>query len=406
MILHVDMDAFYAAVEQRDNPKLKGLPVIVGGPSTGRGVVCAASYEAREYGVHSAMPTSRAERLCPHAVFLPARMDHYAKISAEIREVFQRYTPLVEPLSLDEAFLDVTGSLRLFKANEAEIGQRIQRNIRDELGLVASVGVAPNKFLAKIASDLEKPAGFVVVPEGGVQGFLDPLPLSRIWGIGAVTGVAFDRLGIRTIGQLRTLGLDSLQAQFGDFGAHVWKLAHGVDDRSVVPDRAAKSLSHETTLATDTDDPDVIRAWLLELSDQVGRRLRRTERMGKTINLKLKFFDFRLTTRAKTLPNPTNLTREIYDAVLELYEQRVTRKCPVRLIGVGVAGFAVDDSSRQTMLFEETAHRRAEKTDMAADAIRDRFGHQALSRGSQMLHRTKHRPMPRVEKEDKKPPCD
>ena len=397
MILHVDMDAFYAAVEQRDDPSLRGRPVIVGGPSTVRGVVCAASYEAREFGVHSAMPTSQAARLCPDGIFLPARMDHYAEVSRKIREIFHQYTPIVEPLSLDEAFLDVTGSMRFFKTNEEGIGRQIQMQIRDELRLVASVGVAPNKFLAKIASDLDKPAGFVFVSPEQVQAFLDPLPISRIWGVGKVTAVAFDRLGVRTIEQVRKLNLEALQASLGaDFGEHVWNLSRGIDHRSVVPDRAAKSISHEITLATDTDEKDVIRAWLLELADQVARRLRRAERSGQTVHLKLRYFDFRMITRSKTLLNPTNLTQEIFEAVDEMFEHRVERRDPVRLIGVGISRFP-DEPKRQKLLFEEESHDRNEKADLAADAIRDRFGHAALSRGSRLLHNTKHRAQPRPE---------
>lgn len=219
MILHIDMDAFYCSVEERDNPSLVGNPVIVGGTAEGRGVVAAANYEARKYGIHSAMASARANRLCPHAVVIRPRIDYYAEVSQQIRKIFEQFTPIIEPLSLDEAFLDAAGSESLFGPS-AEIGRQIKHRIRDELQLVASVGVAPNKFLAKIASDVRKPDGFVVVEEGDVQSFLDPLPVGRIWGVGKVTGRAFEKLRITTIGQLRNLSLDSLIDLFGTSGEH------------------------------------------------------------------------------------------------------------------------------------------------------------------------------------------
>ena len=249
MILHVDMDAFYASVEARDRPELAKRPVIVGGTAEGRGVVAAANYVARQFGVHSAMPCATAKRLCPHAVFLPSRIDYYGQVSGKIREIFCRFTPIVEPLSLDEAFLDVTGSRKLFGA-AVDIGRKIKQVIGEEIRLVASVGVAPNKSLAKIASDLEKPNGFVVVQPNNIEAFLEPLPVERIWGIGRQGSQVLHRMGIRTIGQLRQLPLDWLENHFGNNAQHFWQLARGIDDRAVVPDREAKSISHETTFAT------------------------------------------------------------------------------------------------------------------------------------------------------------
>ena len=267
MILHCDMDAFYASVEERERPELVGQPVIVGGEK--RGVVAAANYVARKYGIHSAMPAVTAHRLCPHGIFLPPRIGYYAEVSHQIREIFERFTPLVEPLSLDEAFLDVTGSEPLF-GSAAEIGQKIKQTIHQELRLVVSVGVASNKFLAKIASDIGKPDGFVVVEPGQEQEFLDPLPVERLWGVGKQGSKVFERLGIRTIGQLRQWPMETLVSRFGSQGEYLWQLAHGIDDRPVVPEREAKSISHETTFEEDVDDMEVLRAWLLDLTEQVG----------------------------------------------------------------------------------------------------------------------------------------
>jgi DNA polymerase-4 len=271
MILHVDMDAFYASIEERDRPELVGRPVIVGGTPQGRGVVAAANYVVRKFGVHSAMPTATALRLCPQAIVVPPRMGHYAEISDQIREIFLRYTPLVEPLSLDEAFLDVHGTEQLF-GPPVVVARRIKQDIWQETQLVASVGVAPNKFLAKIASDLEKPDALVVVDPDGVQQFLDPLPVGRLWGVGRVTGGTLERMGVVTIGVLRRLAPETLAEHFGSQGEHFWKLANGIDDRTVVPDREAKSISHETTFPADIRDRETLRAWVLELAEHVGRR--------------------------------------------------------------------------------------------------------------------------------------
>ena len=242
MILHVDMDAFYASIEEREHPDLIGLPVIVGGTPRGRGVVAAANYAARAFGIHSAMPARQAAKLCPNAVFLPTRIDYYAKVAEQIRDIFQAFTPHVEPLSLDEAFLDVRESQQLFGTPES-IGRQIQQTIYHQLKLVASVGIAPNKFLAKIASDLEKPAGFVIVHNNAIQTFLDPLPVRRLWGVGPVTAAGLEQLGIQTIGQVRLLPADILDARFGRHGKHLWNLAQGIDDRPVITDKAARSIS-------------------------------------------------------------------------------------------------------------------------------------------------------------------
>lgn len=381
MILHVDMDAFYASVEQRDDPTLVGKPVIVGGSAEGRGVVAAANYEARKFGVHSAMAAAQAKRLCPNAVFLKPRIDHYAQVSRQIREIFEQFTPLVEPLSLDEAFLDVRGSVPLF-GPAAEIGRRIKQQIRSELRLVASVGVAPTKFVAKIASDLQKPDGFVVVSAAEVRGFLDPLPVGRLWGVGKVTGRTFARLGIRTIGQLRQLPLPTVHELFGNAGEHYWQLAQGIDDRRVVPDREAKSISHETTFTEDIADVELLRAWLVELVEQVARRLRRHGFKGRTVELKVRYADFKTISRSLTLAEPSHTTQELLAAGLELLTQRLPpRSLPVRLLGFGVTKF--DESGEtQQLLFDRPERERNRELDRVADQITSKFGKHALHRGA------------------------
>jgi len=391
MILHVDMDAFYTSVEIRDNPELAGKPVVVGGTPQGRGVVAAASYAAREYGIHSAMSAARAVRLCPHAIFLKPRISYYAEISHQIREIFFRYTPAVEPLSLDEAFLDVDGSERLFGPS-VDIARLIKQEIAGKLGLIASVGVAPNKFLAKLASDLEKPDGLVVVPPDAIQEFLDPLPVKRIWGVGRVTEKVFDRIGVKTVADLRRLEQDVLQRYFGDHGQHLWKLARGIDDRKVIPDREAKSVSHETTFSEDIAELSQLRARAAELTDQVARRLRRADRKGHTVTVKMRFFDFRTITRSITLPHATSETAVIWDAVSEILSNRLPEhRPPVRLLGVGVTGFSGNKSAQLQLFDTEPA---SSQLDQAADRIRERFGGTSLGRGSSLFHRKNddHRP--------------
>ena len=381
MILHVDMDAFYASIEERDRPELMGKPVIVGGTPEGRGVVAAANYVARQYGIHSAMAAVTARRLCPQAICLPPRMQYYTEVSKQIQEIFQRFTPIIEPLSLDEAFLDVRGSQQLF-GSSAAIGRRIKAEIRQELRLVASVGVAPVKFVAKIASDLQKPDGFVVVDADRVQEFLDPLPVSRLWGVGRVSGEVFRKLGIRTIGQLRNVPADVLVDHFGQSGEHLWQLAHGLDERQVVPDHQAKSISTETTFAEDIKDPEILRAWLLELTDQVARRLRRQGLRGRTIQLKIRFADFKTITRSETLPEPTNTTYEIAQAAGQILDSRLPAgHLDVRLLGIGVSGFE-HSGHAQGLLFDQGEHQKQKQLDAAIDQITDRFGKASLRRGS------------------------
>jgi DNA polymerase-4 len=380
MIIHVDMDAFYASVEERDNPELVGQPVVVGGSPESRGVVAAANYVAREYGIHSAMPMSTAIKHCATAIRIPVRMDRYHEVSRQLRTIFNSYTPLVEPLALDEAFLDVSGCEALFGSAEV-IAVEIKNRIRAELQLVASVGVAPNKFLAKLASDLEKPDGFVLVSTDNVQEFLDPLPVSRIWGVGKVTGAAFERLGLHTIGQLREIDSQQLEQRFGKMGQHVLALAHGIDDRPVVPDRAAKSISNETTFPRDICDAEILRSWLMDLTEQVAGRLRRSNLYARTVQLKIRYEDFQTYTRRVTLDDPTDVTRQIWDAAQSLLDNRLPeRPIQVRLLGVGVSGL-LEARPRQAGLFEDDHEQQGRRLDAATDMIKERFGSDAVRRG-------------------------
>jgi len=385
-ILHVDMDAFYASVEIRERPELAGKPVIVGGAAEARGVVSAASYEARRFGVHSAMPMSQALRLCPEAVRLPVRMSLYSDVSEQIHAIFARYTPQIEPLSLDEAFLDVNASEKLF-GSAGDIARRIKQEIRSELSLVASVGIAPNKFLAKIASDLDKPDGLVEVMPGEIQTFLDPLPVSRLWGVGKVTGGEFERLGIRTIGQVRQQSPEFLRMKFGKFGEQLWELANGRDPRPVVSDHRAKSISNENTFEVDISDEQVLRAWLMDLSEQVAYRLRQQNLYGRTVQIKLRFADFKTITRSHSLSEPTQLTQDIWQTAVNLLNDYLQKHKPaVRLLGVGISGLTDQPETlpEQGDLFVPQAQNpsRMKEIDRIVDAINNRFGKLQLRRGS------------------------
>ena len=379
-ILHVDMDAFYASVEQRDRPELRGQPVIVGGVGH-RGVVSAASYEARPFGVHSAMPMSTARRLCPQAVFLPPRLSYYAQVSRQLRDIFLSFTPLVEPLSLDEAFLDVRGCQGLF-GQAPEAARKVKGRIRAETGLTASVGVAANKFLAKLASDLGKPDGLVVVPAGGAAAFLGPLPVGRVWGVGAQAGGRLHALGVRTIGQLAATPERLLVDHFGEAGRHVWRLARGQDDRPVVPDREAKSVSAETTFPQDVGDREALRGWLLGLVEHLAGRLRHAGLRARTVELKARSSDFRTRHRAQALPEPSDSTDVLWRAARSLFDRGVGRDLlPLRLLGVGATRLTREVAA-QGELFDGGQREQRQALDRAVDAIRGRFGAAAIRRGS------------------------
>jgi DNA polymerase-4 len=379
-IIHVDMDAFYASVEQLDNPDLIGKPVIVGGDPKKRGVVSAASYEVRKFGVHSAMPMSQAIRLCPNAIVLPVRMKRYVELSKEIHTIFKQFTPQIEPISLDEAFLDVTGSLRLFGSAE-KIGRDIKHQIKEQLGLVASVGIAANKFLAKLASDLEKPDGFVVITEENKQQILGPLPVSRIWGVGKVTEKALTSKGINTVKQLRETPADILRNIFGDQTSHMLRLAQGVDNREVESSREAKSISSEQTFATDIDDKDILLDVLLHQVEDVAHRLRLNDLEAKTVTLKLRYDDFRTITRSNTVDHPTNITEILLQEAEQVFLKWHKKSAgALRLVGFGASGLQKAGSG-QHQLFTEPEQEKQKRLDEAFDAIRDKFGHDALRRG-------------------------
>lgn len=382
MIVHVDMDAFYASVEQRDDPTLRGKPVVVGGGS-GRGVVSAASYEAREYGIHSAMSGRRAKELCPHAIFVRGDLGKYASIGHQVREIFHRYTPVVQPLSLDEAFLDLDGTERLHGSAES-VGKAIRDSIQTELRLPSSVGIAPRKFVAKIASDIDKPNGFVVVEESGLIDFLDPLPVSRLWGVGKVGAKRLDRLNLKSFRDIRVYDQDLLASHLGEWGKHLWRLANGIDSRQVVADRHAKQISHERTFSADLCEIEVLRSVVCSLCEQTAMRLRRHERKCGTINLKYRREDFRTFSRSTTLPSPTDSTTKIIDTATQmLHSMRQDEPRPVRLIGVALSSLNSADAPHQLLLFEDEQQRQAERSiDRVADQLKTRLGKQSIYRGS------------------------
>jgi DNA polymerase IV len=374
-ILHVDLDAFFAAVEQRDRPELRGKPVIVGGVPPGRGVVSAASYEARAYGVHSAMSVTEAYRRCPHGIFLPVDGRRYQQASRDVMAILRRFTPQVEPISIDEAFLDVTGSRPLF-GEGPEIAAAIKAAVREDVGLTASVGVARTKLVAKIASDLRKPDGLVVVPAGEEASFLAPLPISRLWGVGEKTATVLAEYGVKTIGDLAALSPDLLVRRFGKHGASLGTRALGMDDEPVHEGDPAKSVGHETTFDVDSSDPEIIERTLLALSDGVAGRLRSAGVKASTIAVKIRDSSFRTITRQRTLAEPTDLTEPIYRAALELARPQV-RGIRVRLLGVTASNLG---EREQLGLFPDIDPRRRKAIE-AADAVRRRYGSKAVTRG-------------------------
>ncbi len=395
MVFHVDMDAFFAAVEQFENPVLRGKPVIVGGVDSNRGVVSSASYEARAFGVHSAMPIMQARKRCPHGIYLPGRHSLYGDYSRRLMDVLSEFSPTLEQVSVDEAFMDMTGTEGLFGDAE-ESGRKLKAAIARNLGLTASVGVAENKFLAKLASDAKKPDGIVVVKPGEAQAFLDPMSVDRLWGVGKKTVLELHRVGFYTIAQLREQTLVTLEGYFGaNFAQHLHALVRGEDDREIITEWQEKSISHERTYETDSSDSDMLTATILDFSERVARRARKEGLAGRTVTFVWRNPDFSRQSHARSLPDPTHSSQVIYGAAMDLFREvaklrsasqggqaqasrasaaRAARK--FRLIGVRLSNFSQD--SQQQTLFQNP--KSASNLDAAMDAVRNRFGESAIRR--------------------------
>ncbi len=393
-ILHIDMDAFFAAVEVHDNPELKGKSVVIGSPRNQRGVVSTCSYEAREFGIHSGMPSRAAAQRCPQAIFLPVRMSRYHEVSAQIMEIFERFTPHVQPLSCDEAFLDVTGSIHLF-GDGPEIARKIKSAILEETGLTCSVGVAPNLFLAKIASDMNKPDGLTRVPfsEKLIPAFLAPLSIKRMWGAGGKTQAMLKARNIHTIGDLQKANPGLLTKWLGENAAASFRRrAFGIDDREVITGIEEKSISNEITFAEDETDPDVIEQRLMDLADKVGGRLRKAEFYAATAQIKVRWKDFSTITRQRRLDPVCCDDITLRETALELLRKEGLHS-PVRLIGFGVSGLRKTAESAQLDLFasekKQTSTQR-EALSRAVDSIRSTFGPKSLRRASSIKKNTDH----------------
>ena len=381
LVFHIDMDAFYASVEQMDNPSCRGKPVVVGADpkqGNGRGVVSAASYEARKYGIHSAMPVSRAYRLCPWAVFVPVRMSRYKEISNMFMGVLSQFSPCIEPISLDEAFLDMTGTERLM-GNPEKIARSIKDSIMFVTGLCASVGAAPNKLVAKIASDREKPDGLVIVDKNRIQAFMDPLPVGALWGVGKKTEKHLHALGFRQVKDIRQLSVKELCSMFGRVkGEFLYNTCRGIDDRPVQNSSSVKSVSNEITFNTDTSDMDYVRRHLLFLSEKVAFRLRKQNLAGKTIYMKIRFDDFSTYVRNKTVSGPVFICDDIFPEVCNLLNSLSIDK-RVRLVGVGVTQLEPGCSGQTALPFG--GDEKKEKAAEAVDRIKEKFGESVITRG-------------------------
>lgn len=389
-ILHVDLDAFFAAVEQLDDPSLRGRPVVVGGTGD-RGVVATASYEARAYGVRSAMPTARARRACPHAVFLTPRFERYREKSDEVMSILRSVTPLVEQLGIDEAFVDVAGVRRRY-GDGAAVATMLRSRIRRETGLAASIGVATTKFLAKCSSDLAKPDGLLVVAPGTEVDFLDPLPASRLWGVGAATLAKLDRMGVRTIGDVARLPVDVLTGALGaSLGRHLHALARNDDPRVVEPQHEAKSIGAEETFAADLRTAAACDRELVRLVDRAATRLRRAGLTARTVTLKIRFADFDTRTRSRTLPDPTDATHVVLATARDLVSSFAVAR-GVRLLGVSLSNLDAAHPVQTTLALgdtdgcEQAARERLAALDRAADAVRERFGDRAVRRAVLLEH--------------------
>ena len=383
-ILHVDMDAFYAAVEQRDHPEHRLKPVIVGSDpkeGKGRGIVATCSYEARKFGVHSAQPISQAWKLCPHGIYVRPDMEKYGRVSGQVMRILLGFTDMLEQVSIDEAFLDVTGSARLFGSGE-DIARKIKRKIVEELRLTASVGVAQNKFIAKVASDLKKPDGLVVVEPGHEKEFLAPLPIGRLWGVGPKTEEQLKKIGLVRIGQITEMRHADLIDRLGKSGAHLYQLAHGIDDRPVLPEEGFKSIGHEITFEHDTSDSTLLEATLLDLSEKVAHRLRTQGVRARTIAIKFREADFSTFTRRTTVPGPLNTTETIFPVAQKLMKSLIRKGVFVRLIGVYASNLEEETGTKQMSLLASQSPQKDRKLAAALDDITQRFGDRAITRAT------------------------
>ncbi len=375
-IVHVDMDAFFASIEQRDNPFYKGKPVIVGSDpkgGRGRGVVAACSYEARKFGIHSALPISIAYKRCPDAIFLPPDMSRYASSSHKIFDILERFTPDIEPISVDEAFMDITGSWQLF-GSPLEVCKKIKCTIKKELDLIASVGMAPNKMTAKIASDIDKPDGLVVVTKENLLTFLHPLPVEKLWGVGQKTRSSLGAMGINTIGDLAEYSESNLENVFGKNGQHVWELSNGIDARSVETLSEIKSISNEHTFEIDTSERKEVLDALMYLSEKVSRRLREDDTKGRTITLKIRSSSFKTYTRAVTIDSYTNFVEDIYENVVKKLDEFDLVKMKVRLLGVKVSNLSGNPASLDLFTGITEKENKKERIHKAIDRMIDKFG--------------------------------
>ena len=391
-IMHIDMDAFFAAVEQRDNPELKGKPVIVGGSVESRGVVSTASYEARTYGVHSAMPMAEAHRLCPNGIYLPVDMQKYRRVSRQIMDIFHRFTPEVEAISLDEAFLDLTESLRLFGSAE-EIGRKIKQLIREELQLTASVGLSYNKFLAKLASDMDKPDGFYQIRPEDLQEKVWVLPVRRMMGVGPKTAQMLEKMGVTTIGQLAGMNAGLLEHILGKQGLVMHEVANGIDNRPVEPVRESKSVGRETTFAQDIQEQYLLETILFTLADDVCHTLRSSGLKGKTVSIKIRYPDFHSITRAVTLDTYTSSFEPVFEAVKQLMAQNYKEGTPVRLIGVTVSSLKKDEQivEQQNLFQDVTARKKQNELNRVMDIINGKYGGDTVHRARKMTGMDKNR---------------
>ncbi len=376
------MDAFFAAVEQLDHSEYRGKPVIVGADpkdGRGRGVVATASYEARKYGIHSAMPISQAYKRCPHGIYLRGRYKRYSEISQQVIKILQDFTPVIEKISIDEAFLDVTGCMKLFGSPE-EIAKNIKQRIRQELHLTASIGIAPNKFLAKIASDLQKPDGLVIVNPGEEKSFLKDLPISKLWGVGKKTEMGLRKMGISTIGQIAEVPEQDLNKRFGKLGNALWRLANGIDERPVVTHAPQKSISQETTFEEDTDDEELIERTLFRLADDLSRLMRNHHLKGRTLTLKIRLEDFSTYTRSRTLSDFVDSPQVIKTVAIDLYRNFDKKTLRVRLLGIGLSQLN-SVAGEQLGLFDQEAPLDDRLTKLL-DSLKDKFGESVVTRAT------------------------